>query len=161
MLSYGPDPMQTLDFWPSAAVDPELVVFVHGGGWSGGDNRMMQGSDKLRHWQGEVYAVASLNYRLVPEATVEQEAEDVAAAIALLKTQADVWGFDPERIALVGHSAGAHLVALVGTDERYLRSASVRRLLGSTKRKSLRVFTPSMRRAIDCMNSISGGRTRS
>ena len=125
MLSYGPDPMQTLDFWPSAAVDPELVVFVHGGGWSGGDKRMMQGSDKLRHWQGEVYAVASLNYRLVPEATVEQQAEDVAAAIALLKTQADVWGFDPERIALVGHSAGAHLVALVGTDERYLRSAGL------------------------------------
>jgi len=124
-LSYGANRMQTIDLWPSGAVDPELVVFVHGGGWSRGDKRMMRGSDKLRHWQGEVYSVASLNYRLVPEATLEQQAGDIAAAIALLKAQADVWGFDSERIALVGHSAGAHLVALVATDESYLRDAGL------------------------------------
>lgn len=125
VLSYGPDPLQTIDLWPSAAVDPELVVFVHGGGWSRGDKSMMHGSEKLRHWQGEIFTVASLNYRLVPDATVEQQAADVAAAVALLKAQADVWGFDAGRIALVGHSAGAHLVALVGTDERYLRGAGL------------------------------------
>lgn len=125
VISYGTDPLQTIDVWPSAAVNPALVVFVHGGGWSRGDKRMMQGSDKLRHWQGEVYAVASLNYRLVPDATVEQQAADVARALAALKAQADELGFDPRRIALVGHSAGAHLVALVGTDETYLRSAGL------------------------------------
>lgn len=124
-LSYGPDPMQTIDVWPSGAVNPELVVFVHGGGRSRGDKDMMRGSDKLRHWQEEVFAVASLNYRLVPEATVEQQAEDVARAVARLKSQADLLGFDPERIALVGHSAGAHLVALVATDESYLRTAGL------------------------------------
>ena len=125
VLSYGPDPLQTLDVWPSAAFEPELIVFVHGGGWSRGDKRMMHGSDKLRHWQGEAYAVASLNYRLVPDATVEQQARDIAAALALLKAQADELGFDAQYIALVGHSAGAHLVALIGTDERYLRGAGL------------------------------------
>jgi arylformamidase len=119
-LSYGRDPLQTLDYWPGRAANAPLVVFVHGGGWSRGDKRMMHGSDKLRHWQAQGYAVASLNYRLVPEATVEQQAQDVAAAVALLKAR-----FDPDKIALIGHSAGAHLVALAGTDPAYLRAAGL------------------------------------
>lgn len=119
-LSYGRDPLQTLDYWPGRAANAPLVVFVHGGGWKRGDKRMMHGSDKLRRWQAQGYAVASLNYRLVPEATVEQQGEDVAAAVALLKAR-----FGPRRVALVGHSAGAHLVALVGTDPAYLRGAGL------------------------------------
>ena len=63
-LSYGADPLQTLDYWPGATAGAPLVVFVHGGGWSKGDKRMMHGSDKLRRWQAQGYAVASLNYRL-------------------------------------------------------------------------------------------------
>lgn len=124
-IAYGSDRMQVLDYWPGHAANSPLVVFVHGGGWARGDKRMMKDSDKLRHWQAQGYAVASLNYRLVPDATVEQQAADVAAAVALLKTRAGKLGFDPERIALVGHSAGAHLVALVGTDPVYLRGAGL------------------------------------
>jgi len=120
VISYGPDRLQALDYWPGRAANAPLVVFVHGGGWSRGDKRMMQGSDKLRHWQALGYAVASLNYRLVPDATVEDQGRDVAAAVALLKAR-----FAPSRIALVGHSAGAHLVALVGTDPAYLRGAGL------------------------------------
>lgn len=124
-LSYGPDPLQAVDYWAGSSLDAPLVVFVHGGGWKRGDKRMMQGSDKLAHWRGQGYAVASVNYRLVPESTVEQQAADVAAAVALLKRRAGALGFDPGRIALVGHSAGAHLVALVGTDPAYLRGAGL------------------------------------
>src|SRR5688500_6554305 len=120
VVGYGSDALQTVDYWPGRTAQAPLVVFVHGGGWSRGDKRMMQGSDKLRHWQAQGYAVASLNYRLVPGATVEQQAEDVAAALALLKAR-----FAPRRMALVGHSAGAHLVALVGTDPAYLRAAGL------------------------------------
>ena len=119
-LSYGPDPLQALDYWPGAQADSPLVVFVHGGGWARGDKRMMHASDKLRRWQAQGYAVASLNYRLVPGARVEQQAQDVAAAVALLTVR-----FGPRKIALVGHSAGAHLVALVGTDPAYLRAAGL------------------------------------
>src|SRR6187401_2698718 len=124
-LSYGPDRLQTVDYWAGPSSDAPLVVFVHGGGWSSGDKRMMDGSDKLAHWRANGYAVASVNYRLVPEATVEQEAEDVAAAVAFLKGHAGTLGFDPERIVLIGHSAGAHLVALVGTDPAYLRGVGL------------------------------------
>jgi acetyl esterase/lipase len=124
-LSYGPDPLQTVDVWTTAAVEPTLMVFVHGGGWSRGDKAMMRGSAKLEHWEYEADAAASVNYRLVPDATVEQQAEDIASALALLKSRADSLYFDPKKIVLVGHSAGAHLVALLGTDETYLRHAGL------------------------------------
>lgn len=125
-LAYGSDPLQRVSYWPGASANAPLVVFVHGGGWKRGDMEMMDGSAKLTHWNGELgYAVASINYRLVPDATVEQQATDVAAALAHLKGNASRLGFDAGRIALTGHSAGAHLVALVGTDPQYLRGAGL------------------------------------
>ena len=124
-LAYGSAPLQRLDYWPGTSRNAPLVVFVHGGGWKRGDKNMMRGSAKLNHWQAQGYAVASVNYRLVPDATVEQQAADVAAALAYLKKNAARLGFDASRIALVGHSAGAHLVALVGTDPQWLRGAGL------------------------------------
>src|SRR5688572_28559241 len=68
-LAYGDDRLQTVDYWPGASTDAPLVLFVHGGGWSRVDKWMLDGSDKLRHWRAQGYAVASANYRLVPDAT--------------------------------------------------------------------------------------------
>ena len=124
-LSYGVDPLQTIDFYPATTRGSPLVVFVHGGGWKRGDKDMMRGSAKLTDWRRKGYAVAAVNYRLVPEARVEDQAADVAAAVAMLKRNAASLGVDPRRIALVGHSAGAHLVALVGTDPQWLRGAGL------------------------------------
>ncbi|MCL6249630.1 alpha/beta hydrolase [Altererythrobacter sp. KTW20L] len=124
-LAYGSDEEQVLDYWPGARADAPLVVFVHGGGWKRGDKNMMRGSDKLRHWQSQGYAVASINYRLVPDHTVEQQAADVASAVAYLKAEASHLRFDANRIALVGHSAGAHLVAVAGTDPQHFRVAGL------------------------------------
>ena len=123
--AYGPDRLQRLDYWAGKGRTAPLVVFVHGGGWRRGDKRVMAGSAKLAHWQAQGYAVASVNYRLVPDATVEQQAADVATALAWLSDNADALGFDGGRIVLVGHSAGAHLAALVGTDPQYLRGVGL------------------------------------
>lgn len=124
-ISYGDDRLQGILYWPAARAGAPLVMIIHGGGWSRGDMRMMQGSAKLSHWQAQGYAVASVNYRLVPDATVEQQAGDVAAALAYMKDDAALLRFDANRIALSGHSAGAHLAALVGTDPQYLRAAGL------------------------------------
>lgn len=127
VLAYGLDPAQTLNLWlPARRTGPvPLVVFVHGGGWKRGSADNATGKWKAAHYPAEGYAFASIDYRLVPGASVEQEAEDVAAALKALIDQADALGIDPARIVLMGHSAGAHLVALVGTDERYLRKAGL------------------------------------
>jgi acetyl esterase/lipase len=125
-FAYGSDALQKLDFWPAAAAQPApLVVFVHGGGWKRGDKRTATGMQKVEHLTHEGFAFASINYRLVPAATVEQQAADVSAAVAWLRGHAARLGIDASRIVLMGHSAGAHLVALVGTDPQYLAAAGL------------------------------------
>lgn len=129
-ISYGSDTRQRLDFYPAVGADGKgankspLIVFIHGGGWSIGD-KAQAAQSKPAHFTANGIAFASVNYRLVPKATVEQQAADIAAAIALIRAEAKEFGIDPDRIALMGHSAGAHLAALVTTDPAYLAKAGV------------------------------------
>ena len=123
--SFGADPKQSLDLVvPAGAKRAPVLVFIHGGGWSIGDKRH-SAAPKAAHFTGEGWAFASVNYRLVPAATVEQQAADVASALAWLRANAAAQSLDPDRIVLMGHSAGAHLAALVGTDPSYLASTRV------------------------------------
>ena len=130
-ISYGKAAEQNLDYWQapnlSGADSPPapLIVFVHGGGWKRGSKDRATGKWKPAHFGAEGYNFASINYRLVPDATVEQQAADVASALNTLLALADKLHIDRRRVVLMGHSAGAHLVALVGTDERYLKGAGL------------------------------------
>jgi arylformamidase len=125
-LAYGGDVKQRLDFIaPKGAAGPvPLVVYIHGGGWSIGDKGYGDAT-KATYFTGRGYAYASLNYRLVPNATVEQQGADIASALAYLRAQASGLGVDPDRIVLMGHSAGAHLAALVASDPTYFNAARV------------------------------------
>jgi acetyl esterase/lipase len=123
--AYGADLLQKLDLVkPAGVARAPILLFIHGGGWSIGD-KAHAAPEKAEWANGQGWAFASANYRLVPQATVEQQAADVAGAIAWLRANAAKEGLDPNRIVLMGHSAGAHLVALVGTDPQYLKAASV------------------------------------
>lgn len=123
-LSYGSNALQKLDYWKPAAPGSPLLVFVHGGAWKIGDKRDAVG-EKGGHALQQGYSFASINYRLVPSCTVEEQAQDVANAVAHLIKNAEKLGFDAKRVALMGHSAGAHLAALVGTDLRFLKTAEL------------------------------------
>jgi len=124
-FAYGQDAKQRIDLVkPAGVAKAPVLLFVHGGGWSIGDKAHAAG-DKARWANGQGWAFASANYRLVPQATVESQAADVATAIAWLRANAAREGLDPDQIVLMGHSAGAHLVALVGTDPQYLKAAGV------------------------------------
>ena len=115
-----------MDFWaPAGAKNAPLVLYVHGGGWKRGSKDTAMGNALPGHLRDQGYAFASINYRLVPAATVEQQASDVAQALAYLLARADKLGIDRSKVVITGHSAGAHLVALVGTDEQYLRKAGL------------------------------------
>jgi acetyl esterase/lipase len=126
-IAYGADPLQQLDLWKAGGTSGKapLVLYVHGGGWSKGDKKASGRSPAPGHFTGQGYAYASINYRLVPQASVEQQAGDVASALKALLARADELGIDRGRVVLMGHSAGAHLVALVGTDARYLKDAGL------------------------------------
>jgi arylformamidase len=149
-LSYGKDPLQKLDYWKATKAGAPLVIFVHGGGWKRGDKSNATGEQKPGHYIQQGYAFASINYRLVPAAKVEQQAQDVAHAIAFLIGRAESLGFDASRIVLMGHSAAAHLSALVGTDMKYLKQAE----LGP---KSLRGVIPLDGACYDVPRQIAEG----
>jgi acetyl esterase/lipase len=135
-LAYVPDgdPQQVLDLYvPSrAGCDPvPLVVWVHGGGWRTGDKRHAM-EDKVAHWNDAGWAVASVNYRLtdadLPEAQrvmAPDHNEDVAAALGWLVEHAAERGIDPDRLAVVGHSAGAGIVAALAADPAYLAAVDL------------------------------------
>jgi acetyl esterase/lipase len=124
-FAYGADPKQRLDLVkPVGVARAPVLLFIHGGGWSIGD-KAHAAPEKARWTNSKGWAFATANYRLVPQATIEQQAADVAGAIAWLRANAAREGLDPDRIVLMGHSAGAHLAALVGTDPQYLKAAGV------------------------------------
>lgn len=111
-------PRQRLDLYlPSrrAAEGPlPLVVFVHGGAWLSGDKRAGRAYVEPFVRTGR-YAGASIGYRLTDEATWPAQIHDVKAGIRWLRAEARKYGVDPERIGVIGTSAGGHLVALLGT----------------------------------------------
>ena len=108
---------QKLDLYlPDAARSPlPLVVFIHGGAWMAGDKRNEVAASVIPVLLDAGYAVASINYRLSGEAIFPAQLLDVKAAIRWLRANVATYGIDPERIAALGESAGAHLAALLGT----------------------------------------------
>lgn len=91
-----------------------LVIWVHGGGWRGGDKRNIRLAGELLE---EGYAVASINYRLSGQATFPAQIIDCKAAVRWLRANARKYNVDPYKFAAWGSSAGGHLVALLGTAE--------------------------------------------
>ena len=117
--------LQSLDLYIPAGHRPAhgwpLVVFIHGGGWRIGDKRNgAAGAEKAAFFNRQGFAYASLNYRLSPAVAHPAHVEDVAAALAWLADHAAGQGIDAGHITLMGHSAGAHLAALVAIDARRL-----------------------------------------
>lgn len=110
---------QSLDVYAPAAGDKlPVVLWIHGGGWRHGDKAHVQ--DKPRTLNERGLVLVSINYRLQADTTYQQQAGDIAQAVRWVRDHAREFGGDPERLFLMGHSAGAHLAALVATDQRYL-----------------------------------------
>ena len=133
---HGGGPLNQLDVYrpvPAPSSPAPVVVYVHGGSWAVGDkgNRI---ADKARLFTSAGYVFVSVNYRLSPNPPEIGNASrirfpvhpnDVATALGWIHGTIAGRGGDPDRIVLVGHSAGAHLVALAGFDESLLRSHAV------------------------------------
>ena len=104
---YGAHRLQVLDLWKAKSETPTpLVVFIHGGGFRGGDKRGIRG-DVLNRCLAAGISYASINYRLTPEVSFPQTHLDAARAIQTLRHNAKAWNLDPKRFASTGGSAGA------------------------------------------------------
>ena len=104
-----------LDLYTPAGTPPfPVVVWVHGGSWVSGDRALFPGHPALR-LRDRGYAVATIDYRLVPEGFFPAQSHDCKAAVRWLRGNADRYGLDRSRVAAWGASAGGHLAALLGT----------------------------------------------
>lgn len=118
------NPRQMLDVYaPAEGKDLPVILWIHGGGWRRGDKASVQLKPAAFNERGFVFV--STTYRFVPEVTVKEMTGDIARAIRWVHDHASEFGGDGKRIIVMGHSAGAHLAALVCTDESYLKSVGL------------------------------------
>lgn len=125
-LKYGSNPKQVLDVYTPRVQNGEklpVIIYAHGGGWSGGDKTNV--SAKPDFFTKKGYAFISINYRLSPEATYEEMANDVSNAVKWVYDNANKYHFDRTKINLMGHSAGGHLIMLVATNPNYLNNVGL------------------------------------
>src|SRR5882724_2632996 len=113
---------QTLDVYAPAAPGKNLpvVVWIHGGGWQGGDKSEVHKKPQAFVDRGFVFV--STNYRLLPNVDMATIVRDVAKSIHWVHEHIAEHGGDPQRLFVMGHSAGAQLAALICTDDRYLKA---------------------------------------
>ena len=121
----GGGPQQRLDVYAPVGVRGlPVVMFVHGGEWHHGDKREVRYKPQFLNERGIVFI--SVNYRLMDTATHPAQASDVASAVRWVHDHAVEFGGDPAKIVLMGHSAGCHLVTLVGLDPRWLAGVQMK-----------------------------------
>lgn len=130
---YGADPRQRFDVYaPSQTSGAPVLLMVHGGAWAFGDKRLHAVvENKVARWVPRGFIVVSTNYRLLPDANPVEQARDIARALAAAQAKAAAWGGDRSRFVLMGHSAGAHLVALLAASPSLAREEGAAPWLGT------------------------------
>jgi len=105
-VPYGPDKANVLDLWIAEGDSPRpLHVYIHGGGWTSGDK--FRKGDPQKHWLSKGISYAAINYRHTPQHPLPAPVHDAARAIQFLRSRAEEWNIDKNRICLSGGSAGA------------------------------------------------------
>ena len=121
-VSYGDHPRHKLDVYqPTGVTGFPVFVYVHGGGYRSGDrdlNEYVYGNIATYFARHGLLAI-NATYRLAPEASWPSGAEDMRGVVTWIRRNAEQYGGDPERIFLMGHSAGATHVATYAFDARF------------------------------------------
>lgn len=126
-ISYDSYPETKLDVYSNDYSQHTLkpvVIYIHGGGWCGGD-KMEWSNSQTQCFVDSGYICVSVNYRLSPSVVHPIHIKDVSSAIAWVQCNIEKYGGNPSKLILVGHSAGAHIVALAITNMKYLIDAGV------------------------------------
>lgn len=120
-IAYGKAPRQTLDIYLSQQPQPKrsTVVFFYGGSWESGDKKQYKFVAEALTSAG--FDVVIPDYRAYPEVLFPAFVEDGAAALSWVKDNINQYGGNADRLFVAGHSAGAHIAALLVLDQQYLK----------------------------------------
>lgn len=125
-IAYGALPRQKLDIYrPQGAGPHPVIVFIYGGGWEDGARGQYRFVAQTLTRHG--YMVVIPDYRVYPEVRFPTFVEDAARAVRWARDNAAQNDGDPSRLFLMGHSAGAHIAAMIALDARYLAAVDMQR----------------------------------
>ena len=121
---------RSLDLFVSNTPNAPVLIFVHGGGWDNGRKDLRVGSLDVygnigRYYASQGVTTAVINYRLQPKVRWREQAADVAESVIWATKNIARFGGNPQRIFLMGHSAGAHLASMVTLNQALQRSAGI------------------------------------
>lgn len=130
-LSYGSDSAQKLDVYlPKKEIlqkKAPFIIMVHGGAWMVGDKSFFPVvQNKIDRWLKKGIIFVSVNYRMSHSPNPLQQVDDLDSALNYIQINAEKYGGDPNKIVLMGHSAGAHLVSLLASSEEYQKSSKLK-----------------------------------
>lgn len=133
-IAYGPGQLERFDVYlpPQPVHDAPVIFMVHGGAWAFGDKsnaNVVQ--NKVARWVPEGFILISTDYPMVPQANPLQQAQFVGKALACAQQHAATWGGDRDRFILMGHSAGAQLIALISANPALALTRGATPWLGS------------------------------
>jgi arylformamidase len=115
------DARQKVDIYaPEGARNLPVVFWIHGGGWQTGDRTEIQ--IKPQAFVDKGFVFVSTGYRLLPNVEMVTIFQDIAKSLHWVHDHVAEYGGDPNRVLVMGHSAGAQLAALICIDERYLKA---------------------------------------
>lgn len=119
-VSYGADAKERFDVYTPLHVNtmtPTPVIFmVHGGAWKVGDKKSQSVvENKVNYWVKKGYIVISTNYKMLPNTPVNEQVNDVAKALGVAQNKSITWGGDKAKFIVMGHSAGAHIIAMIAS----------------------------------------------
>lgn len=148
-LAYGHTAGERLDVYvPAEAHQAPVLLMVHGGAWRFGDKQSAGVvAGKWQRWGGQGWVVVSMDYGLLPDVAVDEQARQVARALAWVQRHAGEWGGDGRQVVLMGHSAGAHLVSLLTASATLARDNGVRDWPGTVVLDSAAVDVAALMRA--------------
>jgi arylformamidase len=156
-LRYGPAERQEIDlFVPEGTESPiPLLLFIHGGFWQVGSKDSV--AFPARFWNAKGIAYATLGYRLVPDAPLKDTIGDARLGLEVLAREAKAFGLDARRIAVAGHSAGAHLAAMLvaGQEQPSVRALCL--LSGVFDLRELRDTTPGRVLSAEDVGGLASG----
>lgn len=118
-LSYGSEAKEKFDvYMPTHTIMNAPIIFmVHGGAWMIGDKKNQSVvENKITYWvKQRGYILVSINYPMLPSTPVNLQLKEVAKALGAIQAKCATWGGDKNKVILMGHSAGAHLIAMLAS----------------------------------------------